>query len=134
MSNTPRPSLQECRQERIARRIDRPACGWWAVRLVSGGPEIAARIFRVHTTFEPGEPQNLMIRSPFLAAEIDGRTVDPEEVWTRRGRAISPEFYDWLLADRKWARAHAPASPEANPTRKVDVRSLAPIMPPRSRA
>lgn len=114
-----------------SRQIDRPRCGYWAVRLTAGAPEVGASIQWEQTTFEPGEHMNLMERSPILTARLDGRIVTVEEVWTRRGREISPEEYFWLIEDRKWARRYAPHLPEANPTKAADLRAIPAIMPPR---
>lgn len=72
----------------------------------------------------------MMERSPFLAAYINGEPVAVEDVWTRRGREITPEEYGHLVADRQWCATYAPHLPEGNPKKAVDLRKLAPIMPP----
>ena len=102
---------------RVARQIDRPEPGSWAVRQTKGGVEVAARIF--WCGHEPGEPTNLLER-PFLDAEINGERVPPSRVWERRGRPLSEADYRWMLADRAWAREHAPHDPAANPHQPVD--------------
>lgn len=76
------------------RRIDDPQVGFWMVRLVKGGREVPACIQYESTTSEPGNPENLMERSPMLTARINGEIVDTGEVWERRGREISKAEYD----------------------------------------
>jgi hypothetical protein len=66
--------------------VDWPQPGYWMIRLVSGGPEVPACICVVQTLHEPGIPENLMERSPFLAAFILGKPAGLDEVWKRRGR------------------------------------------------
>jgi hypothetical protein len=117
--------------ERDTRVIDRPAPGFWAVRLAGGAPEVGAAILLVHTTFEPAHPTNLMDRSPSLAAYINGFRVSLGDVWERKGRQISEDEYRFLIADRDWARRYAPRSAEANPHQKADLRALPPVLPRR---
>lgn len=111
---------------REPRVISRPEPGYWAIVLVKGGPTVAARIFIHQTAHEPGEPENLMERSPLLSAEINGEPVAVDEVWLRRGRPITKAEHDFLVADRAWVREHAAHLPEARPTEKVD-RSTIPL-------
>lgn len=112
--------------ERKPRRIDRPQPGYWAVRLSKGGVEVAACIRWERTEREPAEPDNLMERSPILTARINGEIVPLDAVWLRRGREISEAEYKFLVADRAWARAHAPTLPEAEPTQPVDLLTVKP--------
>jgi hypothetical protein len=102
------------------RVIDRPEPGYWLVRLIKDGPWVPAAIVRVQTMHEPGEPDNLMERSPFLAAEIAGDTVAVDEVWQRRGQPITADEYVQRVAQIKWARQHAPHDPIANPRERID--------------
>lgn len=111
------------RVDRQPRQIDRPEPGLWAVRLRRGAVEVAARIF--WCGHEPGDPDNELER-PFLDAEINGDRVPPDEVWHRRGRVISPAEYRFLIADRTWARDHAPEDPAANPLQAVDLLTVKP--------
>ena len=57
------------------RRMDRPEPGFWLVRLAKGAPQVPACIRVVQTLAEPGDPLNLMDRSPFIAAFIAGEPV-----------------------------------------------------------
>lgn len=102
------------------RRIDRPKPGFWLLRLVKGGPDVAACILRLQTRHEPGEPQNQMERSPFLAAFINGEPVDLAAVWERRGRAITEAEHCYRVALTDWAIQNAPHEPAARPTEAIN--------------
>lgn len=106
------------------RRIDRPEPGHWLVRLVRGGPLVPARIFWAQTTHEPGNPENLMERSPFLAAEVGGDVVEVDSVWHRRGTPITEAEYRYRLAEMQWATEHAPAEAIAKPRQPVDFTAI----------
>lgn len=108
------------------RRMDRPEPGHWRMRLIKGGPLVAACICWVHTEVELDEPGNLMERSPFLAAFINGKPVALSEVWERRGEAIDEATYKFMLADAAWAAKHAPDEPIAEPRRPIDLFSVKP--------
>lgn len=107
-----------------ARRIDRPEVGFWVVRLVRGGPAIPARIFWAQTTHEPGNPENVMDRPRFLAAEIGGEVAEVDDVWLRRGTPITEAEYRFRVADMRWAREHAPTEAVAKPRQRVDFAAL----------
>lgn len=113
------------RRERLPRPISQPQPGSWRVRLHRHGPLIVAEIRLVHTTHEPGEPDNLMERSPFLAGFINNAPAPLHRVWQMRHLdAVPPEriAYERDLAD--WRRAGrdswAKNEPQANPRRPVD--------------
>jgi hypothetical protein len=98
------------------RQIDRPEPGFWLLHpLVKGGMRVPACIRIVHTTHEPGLPDNLMDRSPFLAGFIIDKgkesPVSLAEVWSRRGDPIAAGDYAFHVDDRKHARAYRPRDP-----------------------
>jgi hypothetical protein len=97
------------------------------VRMAKGAAEVPARIAWERTEHEPGDPSNLMDRSPILTARINGELVAVDEVWLRRGRAIDQAEYDFQLADVAWARQHAPSDPKANHRDPVDLTSAPPL-------
>lgn len=103
------------------RRMDRPQEGFWLVRQVKGGPRVPAAIMVVHTTQEPGEPGNLMERSPFVAAFVAGEPVAVDVVWLHRGESITEADYNFRVADIEWAKEHAPDEPQAQPRRRIDL-------------
>lgn len=109
----------------MSRRIDRPECGFWLLRLVKGGPEVPARIYRQTTTCEPGNAENAMDRPGFLVAEISGEPVEIESVWHRRGREIDSYEYAVALESQIHDRIFRPQSPSANPTKRIDLLTTA---------
>ena len=110
---------------RETRIIGQPEPGWWMVRLVRGGPEVPAAILRVEVADEPGNPRQ--DRSSYLAAFIGGEPVALSDVWERKGRTITEAEYKFQLADARWAKAHAPHEPKADPTRQIELSALKPI-------
>ncbi len=113
------------------RRTDDPQPGYFKLRLVKGGPFVGAAIFhRSPCDPETGEE---MDRSPMWEAWKNGKIIrepSPDaftagvyEIWMT-GLEISEAEYRHLVADREWCRNYAPGSPEANPTKKVDLNAL----------
>jgi hypothetical protein len=109
------------------RAVSMPTEGHWLIRLVRNGPPVPACIRLVQTTVEPGEPTNHMERSPFLAAFINDEPVAIDRVWLVRGRPINEGEYRYRCAVTDWAIEHAPDTPEATPTKRVDLARIAPI-------
>ena len=99
---------------------NKPEPGYWLMKLGKGTVESPCSIQLEQTTHEPGNPENVMDRSPFLVARINGEPVDIELVWERSGRAITKAEYLYHIADAEWLRQHQPDHPKANPTQKVD--------------
>lgn len=110
--------------------------GYWLVRHRVGprglyGPLCPAAIMWVHTTAEPGRPDNEMDRSPFLAAFIGGEVVsfatlfpttdDLGERIVRIEQEIDEKEYQFRLADAAWAKKHAPHEPAANPRKRINL-------------
>lgn len=98
--------------------------GYWAIKLAKGAVEVGACIQYERTHFEPGNPENLMDRSAILTARVNGEIVPLDRVWLTRGRVVDKAEYDWLVADRAWAKKHRPDSPEANPSKKIDWKTV----------
>lgn len=110
-----------------ARNIDRPEPGFWMVRLVKGGVDVPARIFRETCLAEPGAHANRMERPTFLVAEILGETVPLDDVWLRRGRPIDAAEYRFQVADFDHAVAWRPGDPKHAPRARVDLTQLPPL-------
>lgn len=104
------------------RRVDLPEPGTFRLRLVRGGPWVAAEIERdalgVWTAVIDGERQVPGHPDPALAEGVF-------RVW-HYGHAIDASEHAFLVARARWARIHAPDSPEANPKRPIRVGSLPP--------
>ena len=109
------------------RQIDSPAPGYWAIKLVRNGPEVAAAIFLRAYVEETDADDARMERTPYFEAFIDGRQVPVDQVWLRRGRVIPEAEYRYLLSLSAWARDNAPNEPIANPKQAVDLNTLRPI-------
>lgn len=108
------------------RQVGQPSPGFYAVRLVRGGIEVAARI----TCGPSSDPDTgeLLDRSWHFAAELNGepdrdpRPEPNERVWmvAERGRRIGEAEYRYLLADRAWAARFRPSLPESQTNRPID--------------
>lgn len=103
--------------------MGRPECGCWLIRVVKGGPRVAARICIVETTAEPGVPDNDMTgtRSPFLAAFVLDEPVDIERVWHSRGEPITEAEFKFRCAEQSWLEQHKPDDPMATPAAPVNL-------------
>jgi len=106
------------------RRLTAVEPGHWMIRLHRRGIPTPAAIMWLHTTAEPGEPKNVMERSPFLGAFIAGEPARIEDVWHRRGKPIDADEYEYQVALVRYCREHDPSAPEANPRLPVDLRNV----------
>lgn len=114
-----------------------PQVGFYWRRLVRNGPRVPVRIHRTCLCtpcdtsggFLPHEWSEACDRSGVLRAEVDGREVDPREVWLWCcENRITEDEYRLLRAQAQWAREWAPERPEANPTRQVNLAEMRPIL------
>jgi len=93
-------------------QIDQPEPGFYEMRRVARGPWVAVYI---HHGYKG------------LTAHVDGKPVDPYQIWPWcGGRPISAARYKWRRRLARWARTWNPFSPEANPTKPVDVSRIPP--------
>ena len=99
---------------------DRP--GFYAVRMAKGAVEIACEV-GYGPTVDPatGEPLD---RSWYWTVAFDGEvppSYSSPAVYPRLliGRPIDRAEDEFIVADRAWARAHAPSSPEAQPRKSI---------------
>ena len=107
---------------------DYPVAGRYKIKRVRNGPWVAVRIWHDTDRHEPGNPDNPLDRSPIWRAERDGQEVDLDDVWPfAEKNPIDRAEFRYLLADASHARRHRPDDPEANPTKVVDVGSIATI-------
>ena len=100
---------------------DAPRPGWWLCRLTKGGPMIPCAIELRACPHEPGDPSNVMDRSPTLVGFIDSSETHPENVPWMYGTEIDAAEYRFRLASAEWARKHAPHEPIAKPREKIDL-------------
>lgn len=110
------------RRDQAPRRVDEPSPGLFQIRLVRGGPWVAAEIERdalgVWRAAIDGVPQEPGHPDPAQAEGVF-------RIW-HYGHPIGASEHAYLIERAKWARNHAPDSPEANPKRPVRVGSLPP--------
>lgn len=104
-------------------RIDRPQPGYYATRMVRGGPLVGCRIWWE----EPRDPVTgeLMDRPPMMVAKRGGQWIDPHTLWVSvAGRNVSEAEYKFLVGDAAWAAQNAPADPSANPRKAIDLNAM----------
>lgn len=100
-----------------------PQPGFYETKLVKGGPDIPVRIYLHGETDEAGE----LVEPEELRAEQNGHEIEPAAVWLHCStRPISQGRYEYLMDLGRWAAAHEPDHPQANPKRKIDISRLAP--------
>ncbi len=109
-----------------ARQLLHAMPGYWRLRLVKGGPLVAACIRWVHTVAEPDDPENDMAdtRSPFLAAFVNDKPVELDRVWHSKGEPIDEPTYRFMVAEAAWTTEYAPLEPAARPTEPVNLRQI----------
>jgi hypothetical protein len=109
------------RRDRLReRRLNWPEPGHWLIRFGRDRPAVPACIRWVHTTHEPGLPENPMERSPFLAAFIIEEPAGLDEVWDRKGEPITEAEHRYHVDNARWAKAYAPREAIARPRQRVD--------------
>ena len=90
--------------------------GWFKRRLVKGGPEVPVEIKVVVIEGEK-----------IISATQDGKPVKADLIWTYvAGKPITKTEFDFMTARAVHARAYLPDSPEANPRRKINHKSIPP--------
>ena len=97
-----------------------PTPGFYKMSLVHGGHPVAIEILYG----PPRDPDTgeIMDRSWRFQATANGQPIDLDLVWPRCGRApITATEAAYLTGLQAWAAEHAPASPQANPARRIDL-------------
>lgn len=114
----------------FARTMNEPQPGLYRMRLVKGGPLVAARIHRPCCCTVNGGEANAehpwrddCDRFPPLRGEVDGRPRDAISVWHSRIERITEAEFRFLRDASAWDRKHAPDAPGANPDKPVDLLS-----------
>lgn len=114
-----------------------PVAGYYATRLVRGGPRVAVRIWFGPPVIDGEE----LDRSPDWRCEIDGRTdrwerdeatgyrcrvaLEAERAWPFCAKdQVTEAEYQYLVAHAEWAREHAPDHPKATPRKAVDFHTI----------
>jgi len=103
------------------RRVDQPEPGLFKLRLVRGGPFVAAEIHRddagrwiatINGKAADGHPDPALAEGVF-------------RIW-HYGIRISASEHAFLVERAAWARVHSPDNPEANPERPIRLGALPP--------
>jgi hypothetical protein len=122
----------------FSRVLIRPRSGFYVMRLRQGAPLVPALIYQLCPMVvpQPSRPDGPhpddwcrpLDRSPQYRAQIDGKPVVVDRVWTARSlRPISPAEYQFRIGVlRPWAQAF-PRMPEARPQLPVDLAALSPL-------
>ncbi len=109
------------RRHEAPRRVDQPEPGLFKLRLVKGGPWVAAEI----TLDDAGRYGALINGEPCGPAHVDPvlapRVMD---VW-HSGVRIDAGEHAYLLSLSAWARANAPDRPEASPAQPINLMRMA---------
>lgn len=105
------------------RRIDTPSEGYFVIRLVKGGPPVAARIAFDEAT---GMWQVTINGEPKRPAAEPWHAESMEKVWAYALMTTEAE-YNFLLARAAHAREHDPTHPAANPDEPIDFLAMKPI-------
>jgi hypothetical protein len=122
----------------MPRVLIRPEPGHYVLRITRHGPLLPALIYQrcPMVVPQPGaaggpHPEDWcrpLDRSPVFQAQINGRPVPIDRVWTARSlRPVSAGEYAFRLGPlRQWAQSHG-AMPEARPHSRVDLAALRPL-------
>lgn len=99
---------------------DAPVAGCYRFKLRSGGHPVGVRIWHG----QPLDPVTgeLLDRSLRWQAHCNGEYIDLERVWPMCAKQpITDQEYEYLTNVQRWGEQHAPDSPQANPTRQIDL-------------
>lgn len=89
-----------------------PSCGFYKRRLVKGGAEVPARIWRSARDAE----------TETLQCEVDGKARDAFAEFTRLAQQpITEEEFKFMSADSAHAKAYRPGHPKSDPTKAPDL-------------
>ena len=101
---------------------DVPVSGHYRMRLRQGAVFSAIRIWH-GPPLDPVTGEELD-RGHRWQCTINGQLADLERAWPRcAADAISKAEYDYLIGRQAWAQQHAPGSPDADPTKPIDLLS-----------
>lgn len=99
---------------------DTPIAGFYQMKLRSGGVMVGVRIWH-GPPLDPLTGEELD-RSWRWQASINGRPAELDDVWPKcAAEPIDEQEHAYLTERQRWAEAHAPESPQANPKQRVDL-------------
>ncbi len=98
---------------------DSPVAGYYRMRLRSGGIYVGIRIW-YGPPLDPVDGTELD-RSYRWQATANGQEIPMDRVWPKcADDGIDKAEHDYLKATQAWAQQHAPDSPQANPTQRIN--------------
>lgn len=103
------------RREWKARAVAEPQPGFFLIRLVRKGPQVPARICH-----ENGVWWAIVDSQTFPSASDPAAAPRVFPIW-HGGEEITEAEYQHRLALKRWAQAHQPDHPAANPGRPIDL-------------
>lgn len=99
---------------------DVPVAGFYRTRLRRGAVQVGVRIW-CGAPLDPVTGEE-MDRSHRWQAQVNGQPVDLERVWPRcADDPVDEGEYRHLCGVQAWGEKNAPDSPQADPTRAVDL-------------
>lgn len=104
------------------RQVDQPRPGFFEMRLVRGGPMVAAKITHddgMYQAWIDGKPRGEPHADPVFALDV-------YRVW-HSGREIDEAIYDFRLAYKAWAKANDPSHPALRPAEVIDLSARKPL-------
>lgn len=106
--------------------LNRPIPGFYLVKLVKGGPDVACLIYRpCPILMHLDEPWEWLDRWPRLEADLYGVTVPIDRIWPGCAkRPITFAEYQYRSALVDWCNKFAPHAPEANPREAIDFNTM----------
>ena len=100
-----------------------PEVGWYAFRLVRGGPDVAAMISctaeGMWSATVDGELQMPVASDPAVAEGVS-------RIW-ESARRITEDQYRYMLALAEWARRYQPQHPSARPREPIALTRSEPL-------
>ena len=98
---------------------DTPNAGTYRMRLRSGAVHVGIRIW-YGAPLDPLTGEE-MDRSHRWQATANGAHIDLDRAWPKcAADPIDQAEHDYLASLQAWAAEHAPASPQANPTQRIN--------------
>lgn len=98
---------------------DQPVAGFYRMRLRTGGVFVGIRIW-YGAPLDPIDGTELD-RSHRWQARANGEDIAFDRAWPKCvADPIDQAEHDYLAASQAWGREHAPHSPQANPTQRIN--------------
>lgn len=104
------------------RQSDTPRVGWYLLKLVRGGPWVAAEIVR-----DDAEYWWVMIDGAWQGPALDPWALPAMETVHWYGRETTAEDVQFRIGLARWAAIYRPDHAAANPRKAIDLDTLTPF-------